>query len=84
MRRFSLASIAVVLIASIATFVRYESFDPCDWMEQDLASQSGLPRIVVNARVQSQFLIKGIIDPGIGQCLLAWWNFRLDGLPDGS
>lgn len=84
MRRFSLASIAVILLASIATYVRYESFDPCIWMEQDLASQSGLPRLVVDAQIQSQFLIKGIVDPDIGQCVVAWWNFRLDGLPAGS
>lgn len=84
MRTFSLASIAVVLIASIATYVRYENFDPCDWMAQDLASQSGLPRLVVNARIQSQFLIRGIVDPDIGQCIVAWWDFRVDGLPDDS
>lgn len=84
MRTIAPATVGIVLAAIIATYIRYQSFDPCAWMEQDLASQSGLPRLVVKARIQTRFLIHGITDPDVGQCIMAWWELRSDGLLEGS
>jgi len=75
---------AIGLAASIATWSRYESFDPCMWMEQDLAKESSLPRLAVRARIQAEFLLRGIRSPGPYQCLQAWWKFRADNLPNRS
>ena len=71
----------LVSAAAIATYGRYESFDPCVWMEQDLATRSGLPRLVVRGRIHAGFLMEGIGDPGATQCLQAWWKFRAEGMP---
>ncbi len=72
--------VAMVTAASAATYARYESFDPCIWMEQDLAADSGLPVVVTRARIQAEFLLRGIADPDAADCLFAWWEFRADGL----
>ena len=84
MRTAALASLAIMVAAVIATYVRYESFDPCRWMEQDLASESGQPRLVVRARIQGRFLIDGVTNPDLGQCIMAWWKTRVDGLREDS
>jgi hypothetical protein len=81
MRTFLIAALAAALAAAAATWARYESFSPCDWMEHDLAASTGLPRLVVTARVRAQFLIEGVTDPDMTRCILAWWRFRADGLP---
>ncbi len=41
--KFVLIVIGLAVAATIATYARYGSLDPCDWMEQDLARQTGLP-----------------------------------------
>jgi hypothetical protein len=73
---------AALIAATIATWSRYESFDPCVWMEQDAAKDSGLPRAVVHARIQARFLLHGIRTPDGYQCLTAWWTFRANNPPD--
>lgn len=80
MKKLILVLSVLLLAAAVATFARYESFDPCVWMEQDLALDSGLPRVVVRTRIQAEFLVRGISDPSAADCLLAWWEFRADGL----
>ena len=35
--KFVLIVIGLAVAATIATYVRYESLNPCDWMAQDLA-----------------------------------------------
>ena len=81
------AIIAVILLAfaaGAATYVHYQSFDPCVWMEKDIANRSGLPRLAAKARIQSQFLIRGIADPNAGECVMAWWEYRADNATGGS
>ena len=68
--------------AVVATYVRYQSLDPCDWMMRDLAESSNLPDIVVEARVRSAFLLDGITEPTSTDCLTAWWRLRSEMLPD--
>ncbi|MEX0923282.1 MAG: hypothetical protein WD489_10200 [Rhodovibrionaceae bacterium] len=80
MQKFLVLFAALLLAAAAATYARYESFDPCVWIEQDLAAENGLPRLVVRARIQAEFLLRGIADPDAADCLLAWWDFRADGL----
>jgi len=77
-------AMALLAAAVVATIVRYGSLSPCDWMEQDLVQDTGLPPFAVRARIQAGFLIKGITDPGPYDCVIAWWRFRADGLPEGS
>ena len=80
-----LTIIALLLIgAATATYARYESFSPCDWMAQDLEASSGLPELLVQARIKAHFLLEGITDPDHVDCLLAWWDLRQDGLPPDS
>ena len=75
---------ALLVAAAAATFARYESFSPCDWMARDLESSTGLPGLIVQARIKGHFLLEGIADPDQVDCLLAWWDLRRDGLPPGS
>ena len=39
----------LLITAVVATYARYQSFDPCDWMMRDLTESSSLPDIVVAA-----------------------------------
>jgi len=73
--------VVLVVAAGAATFVRYESFSPCDWLEHDMVQQSGLPLIAVQAQIRASFLLDGVTEPSAGQCLDKWWQFRRDGLP---
>lgn len=78
LKTFFIGAIIAAVAASGATYYRYGTFDPCDWMEQDLAKQSGLPRLVAKAKVRAELLIDGVTQPDFGQCTLAWWKFRAD------
>ena len=71
--------LALVGAAVIATMVRYGSLQPCDWLDQDAAAQSGLPRLVAEAQVRAAFLLDGITDPTAGECLTAWWDLKANG-----
>ena len=77
-------SVLLTFAASAATYIQYRSFDPCVWMEQDIAAEAGLPRFVAKARIQIQFLVEGITRPDTGQCVLAWWGFRAEASSGGS
>jgi hypothetical protein len=70
-----------ILTASGATYYRYQSFHPCDWMEQEVSEKKGLPRLIVKGQIRAQFLLNGISDPNHLQCVLAWWDFRRGNLP---
>lgn len=65
--------------AAVATLVRYGSLEPCDWLDQDTAKETGLPRVVAQARVRAAFLLDGITDPTSGECLTAWWDLKANG-----
>ena len=82
--KFVLIVIGLAVAATIATYARYQSLYPCDWMERDLVRQTELPSLVVRARIRAAFLIDGITDPGPYDCIMAWWEFRAEGLPGGS
>ena len=72
----------LLIAAVVATYARYQSLDPCDWMMRDLAESSNLPGIVVAARVRSAFLLDGITEPTATDCLSGWWRLRSEMLPD--
>lgn len=76
--------VAGILAASGATYYRYASFHPCDWMEQDLSEESGLPRLVVKGQIRARFLVRGISDPNRIDCVFAWWDFRKGNLSPNS
>ena len=78
------ASILLSFAASAATYIQYQSFNPCVWMEQDIAADTGLPRFAAKARIQTQFLIEGVTRPDAGQCVMAWWEFRAESTGNGS
>ena len=80
--KYLVVGCALLLAATVATYARYASLDPCDWMEQDMAETSGLPLLLVQARIRGAFLLDGTLDPGPTDCLLKWWDFRANGLPE--
>jgi hypothetical protein len=82
--KYVVIALVALAAAAVATFVRYESFDPCDWMEQDLTRKSGLPPIIVKGQIRADFILRGIASPGPYECVKAWWRFRANGLPDGK
>ena len=71
-----------LIAAVVATYARYQSLDPCDWMMRDLTESSSLPDIVVAARVRSAFLLDGITEPTSTDCLMGWWQLRSEMLPE--
>lgn len=81
MARFAVIVAGLLLAAVIATYARYGSLDPCDWMVQDLAARSDLPLVAVRLRISGGFLLDGITNPGPGDCLVKWWQWRREGLP---
>jgi len=86
-RRLITIAVVVLLLlvaAAIATYARYQSFSPCDWMEQDLVERSGQPRLVAQASIRAIFLMRGIVDPSLDQCLVEWWRLRRNGFETGS
>ncbi len=70
------------LAAGIATFARYESFDPCAWLEQDMTRALGMPPIVAEARIRASFMLRGIVEPTGRECLEDWWHLKAKGLPE--
>ena len=77
--RYALIAIVLAVAASAATYARYESLDPCDWMARDMAQKSGLPLFIIEARIRADFLLDGITDPSAYECLSQWWKVRADG-----
>jgi hypothetical protein len=75
-------AVALGLAAVIATFARYESFDPCDWLEQDMTQALGMPAVVAQARIRASFMFRGIIEPTAQECLEDWWRLKAEGLPE--
>ncbi len=73
-----------MVAAAIATFARYESFDPCDWLEQDMTRSLGTPPVVAQTRIRATFLFRGIVEPDTYDCLDAWWRLKAEGLPEAE
>ena len=79
----AVAVVAFLALAAMgATYWRYQSLHPCDWMERDLVRSSDLPQVVVAMQIRAEFLLEGIASPNAYQCLLKWWELRRDGLPE--
>ena len=74
--KYPIIALGLLLAAVVATYVRYQSLDPCDWLERDMAQRIGVPGLVVRGRIRAQFLIQGIADPRPTDCLTDWWSFR--------
>ncbi len=75
-------AVALVVAAAIATLARYESFDPCDWLEHDMTRSLGMPPVVAQARIRATFMFRGIVEPDTYDCLDAWWRLKAEGLPE--
>jgi hypothetical protein len=76
--------VALGLAAVIATFARYESFDPCEWLEHDMTRALGMPRVVAQARIRAGFMFRGIVEPSSRECLDDWWRLKAEGLPEAE
>ncbi|MBM3560948.1 MAG: hypothetical protein FJX53_13950 [Alphaproteobacteria bacterium] len=64
--------VAVLLLLAAATWVRYGSLSPCDWMVTDLAEQLGVPEGVAAIKIRTDLALRGITDPKPGECLVEW------------
>ena len=80
MKNFVLIVSGILIASTIATYGRYKSLNPCDWMEQDLAQRSNLPLIVLQGQIRANFLLKGITAPGPYECIVEWWHLRQTGV----
>ncbi len=74
--KYPVIALGLLLAAVVAAYVRYQSLDPCDWLERDMTQRSGMPGLVVRGRIRAEFLIQGIANPGPADCLTGWWSFR--------
>lgn len=74
--KYAVILVILLLAASGATYTRYESLHPCDWLEQDVATEQGLPRLIAKARIHAEFLLEGVTEPSAYQCLSGWWEVR--------
>lgn len=77
--RYVAVGFALVVAALVATFVRYGSVDPCEWLILDTARLRELPLIVAETRVRAAFMVRGTTQPGYTACLTAWWDLRANG-----
>lgn len=82
--KYLLIAVGLSMAAVVATLVRYESLDPCVWLVHDAADQSGLPMLAEEARIRTEFLVRGITEPGAGECLGSWWRLRFEGANAGK
>ncbi len=71
--------VVLAVAAVIATFARYESIDPCEWLEQDMTRALGMPRVVAQARIRAGFMLRGIVEPTSRECLEDWWRLKAEG-----
>jgi hypothetical protein len=77
MKNFIALVLVAIVAGTVATYFRYQSFDPCIWLEQEYAEDSALPRVVIKGRIKAEFFLRGISEPTVTDCTVAWWNFRL-------
>jgi len=71
--------VGIILFGVGATYHRYQSFNPCDWIERDLAVQSGMPTLIVQGQIKTWFLMDGVVKPDPYQCIKMWWRLKIDG-----
>jgi len=68
---FALSAVGVA-----ATFARYGSLHPCDWLRQDMTAASILPESLVRGQIRLRSFLEGTIEPDALDCLEWWWSFR--------
>ena len=76
--RWLLVISAFLIFAAVGTFVRYGSYDTCDWLVTDTASTYRLSPTAAEARARADLLLRGVVDPDAMDCLHAWWRVRRD------
>ena len=69
---------AFVIFGAVGTFVRYGSYDTCDWLVVDTAKHYDLSETAAEARARADLLVRGIVAPDTVDCLHAWWRVRRD------
>lgn len=74
----------LVVVGGGATWVRYKSFDPCAWMQKEIGESFALSDLIVSARIKATFLLNGVTDPTLKQCLYTWWNYRFEDAQDNN
>jgi hypothetical protein len=83
MRVFVLVFV-VIAAGIVATYARYGSLHPCDWLHKDMLAASDLPgppevvEPLVEGWITTRFLLDGITEPTALDCLEGWWSFRID------
>ena len=77
--KFLIVLLVLSAFAVGATWVRYDSFDPCAWMYKDMVESSNLPGFIVAARIEAASLLSGVTSRTPKQCLYAWWHHRFEG-----
>ncbi len=70
--------IGLIAACVIATYVRYGSLHPCDWLQKDMMAESDMPEIWVETRIRMRFFLDGITEPTARDCLEGWWTFRVE------
>lgn len=70
--------IVVIAAGVVATFTRYGSLHPCDWLLHDMTAASDMPEIWVETRIRARFFLDGVTEPGALDCLEGWWTFRIE------
>jgi len=79
-------SFIIILIISLgailATWAKYQSLDPCEWLHRDISQKINLPILMIKAQVKAGFLLHGIASPSAGQCIYAWWKYRFENAQD--
>ena len=81
-KKYLIIFCALMIAAVAATYARYQSLHPCDWMQQNMVQTYDLPALLIRARIRAAFLLDGVFDPTPGDCLLKWWEFKAEGLPE--
>ncbi|MEM7170504.1 MAG: hypothetical protein AAF530_10050 [Pseudomonadota bacterium] len=76
--------LVLIALAVGATYWRYHSFDPCEWLKQDMMATSEMPGLVIEGQIRGEFLLDGIAEPGFMDCLKKWWNFKAAETPAKS
>ena len=79
MVRFVVIVAGLLLVAAIATYGRYQSLHPCDWMEEDLAAQSNL-----EVHREGAVMFQKMSDEGIAEIVMFVFFARDDGPLEAS
>jgi hypothetical protein len=68
----------IVVVVIVGLFVRYGTLRPCEWIYEDMASISGVPKFLVNAMLVGQLTS----NPSQFRCLRGWVKLHTEGLSE--